>query len=359
MDEFVPTTPHDISPRWLERALAARHPRVQVESVEVAEVRQVTNTHAFLRVQYGEDDGAPTSMFCKMLPLDPSRRTVVAASGMGTKEVLFYDRLAGGLPLRVPDVHVARNDPDGESFVLLMEDLTRTRCRVSDGTWGITPDSAATALEDLAGLHVRFEDPRQREAWVPWAPFADDVPPPGLGLLRYGLDHHRDRLSDTFADCAETYLAHAGELVSIWAAGPGPATVVHGDPHIGNLFDDGGRTGFLDWGVINVTTPLRDASYFVNMAMQVEDRRAHEQDLLRHYLDARRVLGGAPIGWDEAWQAHRLHALYCVVAACSIVTFPADATERRLVFANAFLARVEAAISDLDALGAWRAVRGS
>ena len=132
---------------------------------------------------------------------------------------------------------------------------------------------------------------------------------------------------------------------------------MHGDPHIGNLFDDGGRTGFLDWGVINVTTPLRDASYFVNMAMQVEDRRAHEQELLRHYLDARRALGGQPISWDQAWQAHRLHALYCVVAACSIVTFPADAPERRRIFADAFLARVEAAIEDLESLDALRVAR--
>jgi len=119
----------------------------------------------------------------------------------------------------------------------------------------------------------------------------------------------------------------------------------------------GGRTGFLDWGVINVTTPLRDASYFVNMAMQVEDRRTHEEDLLRHYLDARRALGGEPIGWDEAWQAHRLHALYCVVAACSIVTFPTDAPERRRIFADAFLARVEAAIEDLESLDALGAAR--
>jgi aminoglycoside phosphotransferase (APT) family kinase protein len=127
---------------------------------------------------------------------------------------------------------------------------------------------------------------------------------------------------------------------------------VHGDTHIGNLFDDGGRTGFLDWGVINVTAPLRDASYFIIMALQIEDRRAHERDLLRHYLQARIARGGEPIGWDETWRAHRLHALYCVVAACSIVKFPAGAPPARQVFANAFLARVEAAISDLDSLGA-------
>jgi Phosphotransferase enzyme family len=355
----VPAGPHDITPDWLQDALAPRYPGVRVGAVEVVEVRQVTNTHAFLQVEYGQAHGAPTRMFCKMLPLDPERRTVLAASQMGPKEVLFYERLAPQLALRVPDVYVARHDPSDDSFVLLMEDLGASGCRVSDGTWGITPDSAARALDDLAALHVRFEDPQRRLAEVPWARLAEDVPPYGMVPLRYGLDHHRDRLSDTFAKFAEIYVADPAELVHLWANGPGPATVVHGDTHIGNLFDDRGRTGFLDWGVINVTTPLRDASYFLTMALQVEDRRAHERDLLRHYLEARQALGGEAIGWDEAWQAHRLHALYCVVAACSIVKFPADAPPARQVFANAFLARAEAAISDLESLGALAAARAA
>ena len=356
-DTLVPATPHDIAPAWLEDALSSRYPGVRVGSVDVTELRQVTNTHAHLRVAYEERNGVPTDLFCKMLPLDPARREVVAASRMGTKEVLFYDRVARHLPLRVPEVYVARHDPSDESFVLLMEDLSVSSCRVSDGTWGISPDSTATALEDLAALHVRFEDRHRRETDVPWAPLAAAVPAPGRSLLRYGLDNHRDRLSDAFAETAEIYIEHSGELVSLWANGPGPATVVHGDPHIGNLFDDDGRTGFLDWGVINVTTPLRDASYFINMAMQIEDRRADERDLLRHYLEARDAFGGEPIVWDEAWQAHRLHALYCVVAACSISTFPADAPEPRRIFANAFLARVEAAIEDLESLDALQRAR--
>src|SRR5665213_1689264 len=150
----VPTGPHDITPAWLEDALSPRYPGVRVGAVEVVEVRQVTNTHAFLQVEYQQAHGAPARMFCKMLPLDPERRTVLAASQMGPKEVLFYDRLAPHLALRVPDVYVARHEPKDGSFVLLMEDLRESSSRLSDGTWGITADSAARALEDLAALHV-------------------------------------------------------------------------------------------------------------------------------------------------------------------------------------------------------------
>jgi hypothetical protein len=352
-DELLPASPHDLEPAWLTRALAPRYPDARVAAIDVVEVRQVTNTHAHLRVTYEEPTRAPATMFCKSPPLDPERRAVIAGSRMGPKEVLFYTRLAPALPgLRVPDVYVARQDPRDQSFLILMEDLTQTGCRLPDGTWGIAPDSAARALEDLADLHVRFEDPVRREADAPWVPQAPSTRAPGLSLLRFGLDHHRDKLSDTFARVAEIYLEHHAELIALWASGPGPATVVHGDPHTGNLFDDEGRTGFLDWGVINVTTAMRDAGYFITMGMQIDDRRAHQVDLLRHYLDVRRAQGGAPIAWDDAWLAHRLHALYCVPAACQIVTFPPDAPPRRKVFAAGFLARVEAALDDLDALGA-------
>jgi Phosphotransferase enzyme family len=353
IDDRLPLTAEEIEPRWLTDALSARYPDAQVAAVRVRETRQVTNTHAFLHVDYEQATTAPQEMFCKLPPLDPVRRDVIARSRMGPHEVQFYTHLAPALPgLRIPDVYVARHDPRDQSFVILMEDLEHAGCRVPDGTWGIDPSAAARALEDLADLHVRFEDPARRAAEVPWAPLARDGRAPGLGLLQFGLDHHRDKLSPGFARAAEVYIERHAELIDRWADGPGPATVIHGDPHLGNLFDDHGRVGFLDWGVINVTTPIRDAGYFITMALQVEDRRAHEGALLRHYLEVRKAKGGAPITFDDAWRAHRLHSLYCVPAACQIVTFPDDATPRRKVFAAAFLARVEAALSDLDPLAA-------
>jgi hypothetical protein len=350
-DDSLPTTPHEIDPGWLTGALAPRFPDAHVSGIDVLEVRQVTNTHAHLRIEYEEPTGAPRQMFCKMPPLDPARREVIARSEMGPREALFYTRVAPTLPsIRVPDVYVARHDARDQSFLMLMEDLEPAGCRVPDGTWGIAPDAAARALEDLADLHVRFEDPARRAAEAPWAPLAQNGRAPGLGLLQYGLDNHRDKLSAGFARATEVYIERHAELIERWASGPGPATIVHGDPHLGNLFDDHGRVGFLDWGVINVTTPIRDAGYFITMAMQVEDRRAHEEALLRHYLEVRAAKGGAAIRFDDAWRAHRLHALYCVPAACQIVTFPEDAPPRRKVFAAAFLARVEGALADLEPL---------
>lgn len=90
------------------------------------------------------------------------------------------------------------------------------------------------------------------------------------------------------------------------------------------------------------------------MGMDPPARRAHERDLLAHYLDVRRAHGAADWSFADAWQAHRRHAAYTVVASCQIVTFPPGISEARRVFSEAFLARAEAAVADLGALDALR-----
>jgi aminoglycoside phosphotransferase (APT) family kinase protein len=272
---------------------------------------------------------------------------------MGRRESQFYGELAPTVRLRVPACFASSFDPATKDFVIVLEDFVAGGCTISDGTIGVAPDSAAIALEELAHLHGRFDDPAVRDTEVPWVPRATHASRYGERLLAVALAEHHDRLQDDFAELARLYIERGDELQALWHSGPN--TVIHGDPHLGNLFDDHGRTGFLDWGIINVSSPMRDASYFITMAMGIDDRRAHEADLLRHYLEARNAIAQAPISFDDAWRMHREQAAYCVPACCQIVVFPENITEKRRVFSQAFLARAEAAVTDLDALGAVRA----
>ncbi len=352
----IPGTAAELDAAWLEQALGERHPGVRIRSVELVHRAEVTNAHARLRVDYDEPAGAPKRLFAKLLPSEPGHREAIRGTGMGLREALFYRELAPRLELRTPRIHAVRVDPESGDFVLLMEDLAATGCTVSEGPQSVSVDAAARALDDLAALHVRYEDPERRRAEAGWVP---EPPPPsdyGVVRLKQGLEEHRERLSDAFAEMARVYVEHQAALHALWH--PGPRTLIHGDAHIGNLFEDSGRVGFLDWGLIAASTPLRDVGYFLAMALSIEDRRTHESDLLRHYLDARGALGGEPIGFDEAWRQHRLHAAYLAPACCQIVTFPEDATSRRRRFADAFLARAEAAIEDLESRAALREFAG-
>ena len=347
----IPRLAGDIDPAWLNEVLHERHPDAVVTGVEVVERHELTNAHARIRLEYAAASSAPPTMFAKLPPTEPARRETIIATGMGQREVLFYASLAPTLSLRVPVTHAAVTTDDGD-FALLLEDLSVGECAVSDGTWGIAPDAAAGALEDLAEMHVRFEDPARRAAEAPWVAVSRPSNTYGAPMLRYGIEHHRDRLTDAFVEIAEIYITKHEQLQALWHEGP--HTVIHGDTHIGNLFMDGARVGFLDWGIINLNTPMREVSYFLTMAMNPDERRSSEGDLLRHYLEVRRALGGTEIGWNDAWLAHRVHAAYTVPASCQVVTFPADATAGRRVFADAFLARSLAALDELDAREALR-----
>jgi len=341
----IPTRPQDIDPGWLTEALSERRRGVRVSEVTVLDEHELTNNHAMLGVRYGEQSDLPATMFCKLAPLDPARRDAIIASGMGLREARFYDSLAPLLSLRVPVAYVARYGEDGR-FVLLLEDLESSGCRLPDGTWGIAPDAAAVALSELAQFHLRYLDETRRRHELSWLPVGRHNSAYAAPMLRYGIDHHRDELSDHFVELAECYIAQPEVLHELWRRGP--HTALHGDPHIGNLFDDHGRIGFLDWGIMNISTPMRDVSYFINLGLSIDDRRNHERDLLGHYLEIWNSQSGARITFDQAWLAHRIQAAYLVTACCQIVTFPPDATERRRVLAGAFLARAEAAIADLD-----------
>jgi hypothetical protein len=355
MEPRIPRSPEDLDAPFLTAALAARHPGVRVAEVRVREIRQVTNAHLYLDLRHDEPAGAPASLFAKLLPLTPERHDQVRRTGMGIREARFYESFGPALPLRIPRVHFATHDEESGEFLLLLEDLDAAGARVSDGTWGIAADSAAAALEDLAALHLRYVDPRRRAAEAGWVARSTLGRTYGTAMLRQGLDRHRDRLSRDFAAIAEIYIERSLELADVWHTEPW--TVIHGDAHIGNLFVDGDRVGFLDWGIVCLSTPLRDVSFFLQMAMQPEDRRAHERHLLRHYLERWNASvgpGGPRFDFDQVWRIYRTQAAYTVPSSAQIVTFPPDVTERRRIFANAYLARAEAAIADLEALEALR-----
>ncbi len=353
MAPVVPRVADEIDERWLEEALQPRHPGVKVESVTVAERHEVTNSHAWLDVCYSPSGApGPTRLFCKLLPDEAGRREAIAQTQMGLREAMFYDRLAPDLSLRVPQAHAVRFDAESGAFILLLEDLVEAGCTVSTGPESPTPDAAAKALEELAAMHVRFEDASVRRREASWVSPPDPPSDYGSTRLAEGLEHHRDRLTPAFVEMSEVYIEHRDALHAAWSEGP--PTVIHGDTHIGNLFFEGDRVGFLDWGLIVVNTPLRDVSYFLNMCLSIEDRRTWDAQLIRHYLEVRRALKGESISEDEAWKRHRIHAAYLAPASCQIVTFPEGISERRAKFSEHFLARASAAIEDLESREALR-----
>jgi hypothetical protein len=344
--QTLPQLVSDLTPEWLSAALG-----LDVVEVTVIDHAAATNQRLRIGLTYAGTGAGPASLFVKLASPDPVHREMIGASAMGEREARFYADVAPSLDLRVPRSYYAASADDG-SFALLLEDLGAEGCQFSDGAWGVTADVAAVALEELAAFHARFEDPAVRDAVAPWLA----TPQPQHGdivaqLMRSVLDEHAETLTPAYIAAGEVYIKHYARLDELWNSGP--QTHIHGDTHIGNVFLDHDRLGFLDWGLARVSTHMRDVSYFLTMTVDSEERRRSERELLRLYLDALRVAGGADIDFDDAWFAHRVQAGYTVVATF-LAFMPSYASEDAQVLGTALRRHSESALEDLDVVDAMR-----
>ena len=343
----LPRDASDLSPEWLSEVLKA-----EVVNVEVLDQAFATNQRVRVGLEYAAGEVGPPSVHVKLPSLDADHRKMIGAAAMGEREARFYADVAPSVDLRVPQTYWAAGADDG-SFALVLEDLVAAGCDFSNGTWGVTADAASGALEDLARLHARFEDPAVRAAVAPW------LKPPGPGrsdmtaqLLGNVLDQWSEALTPAYIATGELYVEHHNRIDELWNAGP--QTYIHGDPHIGNVFLDQQRVGFFDWGLSRLSTHLRDVSYFLTMTVDPDERRRSGPDLLRHYLQALRAAGGADISFEDAWSVHRVQAAYTVVATF-LVFMPSYATEEAQALGADLRRRSESALEDLDVVDALRA----
>jgi hypothetical protein len=342
----IPAHPNDLTPAWLSDALGT-----EVTGVEVLHHSFATNQRARIGLTYATPGAGPASLFVKLAPLDEAHRAMVGATGMGLREVQFYADVAARSGLPVPGCSYAAADDN--RFVLLLEDLAARDCAFSDGDWGVSADAAAVALEDLARFHGRFHREAERNAVAPWLRAVGRRPGSAgtAGLMRTVLDQNADALPPSYIAIGELYVDHHERCNELWHGGP--QTLIHGDLHIGNVYLDAGRVGFIDWGLCRASTPLRDISYFLTMSVAIEDRRAHGETLLRDYLDALRVAGGPDIGFADAWDQHRVQAAYTVIATFLAYT-PSYRGGDGVPLGADLIARANAALTDLDVVDALR-----
>jgi aminoglycoside/choline kinase family phosphotransferase len=305
-------------------------PGVETRSIERLDAHSGTTTRARLRIAYADPtSGAhlPETVFVKIAPRGITHRAFVDLARLGRTEVAFYNQVRPTVPVRAPSLYVAKSAAHGADFVLLLEDLAASGCRVSDVRRGCDVEDARAVMAELAKLHAAFwESPRFASDlhWIRsrensrrsmgWERFVSSQ------LLKLAEKKFGPQMPGEFAGACVLVRTRRDHLEDLWARGP--RTLIHGDPHLGNLFFDADRVGFLDWQVIQHAPGMKDISYFLCNSLRSEVRREHEQDLIRHYLETLTTLGVHALPFEDAWEQHRVFALYSWLAA----TFTAAAT---------------------------------
>ena len=90
----------------------------------------------------------------------------------------------------------------------------------------------------------------------------------------------------------------SADIDAFWASQP--QTLLHGDPHLGNLFFEGASPGFLDWQVAMSGAGMRDVAYFATVSVEPTLLRRIERDLVERYA-ARLEAVGIVVDADHLW----------------------------------------------------------
>jgi aminoglycoside phosphotransferase (APT) family kinase protein len=304
----------------------------------------------------GARAGLPDTLFVKITPAKLGTRLFTSLLDLGASEVDFYRVLGGALPVKAPRVFCARRAGRGGRFVLLLEDLAASGCRFTSSADPISLAEARAVVTTLGRLHAAFWESPRLAGDLAWLRSAANNPQRrlewwisarsnGPALAKFG-----DLVPEEIRANAHRIHAHRQLLEAHWARAP--RTLIHGDPHAGNLYFDGDEAGFFDWQVVQVGPGLRDVSYFLVNSLDTELRRARERELLDLYLATLAEGGVGGLEPADAWEQHRVFALYTWIAV-SVTAATAGLQERRIV--RRAVERTGSALRDLaslDALGA-------
>ncbi|MFG1925475.1 phosphotransferase [Cryptosporangium sp. NPDC048952] len=345
----LPDRADRVTAEWLSSVLGK-----QVRSVSV--LSQDSGTAARARIAL---DAEPGRVFLKLTPRDVQQQVLMNVVGMGHREVLFYRAVAGDLPIRVPRCYAAFDDPTLGRIAVVLEDLTG-KATFRDVRDDVSLAEAEAVVDAFADLHAAlWQSPRLSGELAELGPLRRSpvVGMFGRALVRRALA----KPAKPVADLISADLARRSRVVSenletldaFWAAQP--QTLTHGDPHLGNLFFEGGCPGFLDWQVATICPGIRDVAYFLVTSLQPSTAREHERGLVDRYADR---LAGAGVKADPEtlWTWYRAVASEAYIAA--MATAGAGERMQSRAVARSGVERAAAAVEALDTFDAVAALIG-
>jgi hypothetical protein len=286
----------------------------EVTGAELVDRHSGTTGRALFRLS--GDPKLPETVFVKLAPFDERQREFVTQVGMGVAEARFYRDLAHDVPVRVPRAYYA--ETEGDRYVMVLEDLVASGCRFPEPKDADIEFRGGNIVEQLAALHAPFWDSARFDdaddlGWV--AGKGTGGGEGGATFVQMAVDNLGEQLGPEFRRIADFYIAHTQEIVALY--GRGARTLIHGDPHLGNLFvDPDDRTGFLDWAMVGRAPGMRDVAYVLCNSIPADVRAACEHSWITRYC-ALLADAGVTLSFDDAWQQYRLFAIYSWVAAAS------------------------------------------
>jgi hypothetical protein len=279
---------------------------------------------------------------------DQSRGTGLALRAYEI-EVRFYREVARRVATRVPVAYAAEIEPETGWFTLVLEDIVGGV--QGDQIEACGPDTAAAVLDEMAGLHGPCWEAADLAA-LSWlnrnSPDSDTMLNALVSSLLPGfLERYADTLSPEHQDVCRIFAEHLPAWIALRT---GPFTATHGDFRLDNLLFQPGnpRPVVVDWQTLAWGGGSVDVAYFIGGCLTVEDRRAHESDLLTHYHQALCARGVRDYSFDQLRHDYRRDTFAGILMAI-VASMVVQRTERGdLMFLTSATRHAQHAI-DLDA----------
>ena len=332
-----PLRPTELTAAFLSSAL--RVEVVDFEATPIGADRGMLGDLALVRPQYARGLSGPASVVAKFAADREGSLASALRSRSHERELRFYDELAPATPVRVPACHGAWYDPETARFLLIQEGIAVDP--TVDQIAGIDVERAALVMVEMARLHAAWwRDPHL--ATLDWLPrldaptrrhnlttIADAGWAPLCELVGDAIAAEDQTIGPDLAARIDAALVRLAEL---------PSTLLHSDLRADNLLfaPDGDAVVLIDWQGAGVGPPSWDLAYFLTQSLTVEDRRAHEDELLDRYLGELHAAGVAA-GADEVLRGYGDAMTFGLVVACSLplVSDPNEPRVRRLATAMA------------------------
>lgn len=295
-----------LDPVWLSAALARVSGGRQVTAVEVVEVIRTVATKVRFTARF---DGLEAAQgFCVKGLLDVDEGTAKGGPTM-IREGDFYARVGPQVAVRTPECVAAVSDRSAQQGILIMRDVIAAGGSFCSALDPFTADDAAASLDQIAALHAGSAMLADMDWIIPRV--AD------LAEMRWvSVEALQDLLDGPRGDGLPAHVRSAANLgAAMKALAPRdaarPQFLVHGDTHAGNIFRDAeGRTGLIDWQLLQRGGWALDVAYHVCAVLPTEVAEREERALLDHYLASMRSHGADLPDREEAWRQYREAVIY-------------------------------------------------
>jgi len=313
--------PEDITAEVLTELLQRMAPGTTIKEVAIQRTHQGTATHVYLDAIYGDNPAAvPSRLFVKTqlssvqdIPsMHAEALEVEGSTCMLRDETVFYRDLRAALDVETLRVYAAEIVDGPAQFVIVAENVTDRGARFPDPAIPLSVDEVMALLRTLAQMHAQFWESPRLAVELKWVQhpllgeFHDFLRTAGFGIIRILLEKpYKAKLlkeAGMDADLLENAFWHLQEKVH-----SAPITLLHGDPHPGNIYLLPDSTvGLLDWQLLRCGSWAHDVCYAIVAGLSPADRRQSEKELLRLYLAelARHGIESVP-SFNEAWRLYR------------------------------------------------------